>query len=282
MNFRAYQDDREEVIARALSQEIGMITVGTNRKTSKEAIAIAEQHDGVYASIGLHPIHLTKDITENDIFEGEEYTFTTTAERFDKRDFFELAKSDVVVAVGECGLDYFHLDDYIAEEMTTEEYKDLQKETFYEILGFAREIDKPLIIHCRDAYEDLIEILSAYGDNSDNASAQAGIHGVVHCFGGTLEQAQQLMDIGLYIGLTCIVTFPKANEVQEIATKIPLERLLVETDAPYLAPQEHRGKRNEPSYVQYAVKKIAELRGISYDEVAEQTTKNTRELFQLP
>lgn len=281
LNFRAYQRDREEVIKRTIDSGTKVITVGTNLRTSREAVEIASTHDGVYASIGLHPIHLSKDIEETDSFDGEEYSFTTKSEVFDKAAFFELSKNKKVVAVGECGLDYFHAKDYCDDGITEEQYKDLQKETFYEILGFAREIDKPIIIHCRDAYDDLIEILSSYGDNSDGASAEIGVKGVVHCFSGNLQQAQQILNLGLYIGITCIVTFPNAKELQSIVAGLPLDRLLIETDAPYLAPQEHRGERNEPAYVRFAAKKIAELKNMPFDEVATQTHENAKKLFNI-
>ncbi len=281
LNFHTFEIDSEEVIVRAQEKNVLMLNVGTNFATSKRSIEIAEKTEGMWAAIGLHPIHLAKDITETAKFDGEEYAFKTKAEVFDKRKFFELAQSESVVAVGESGLDYYHLDDFKHPEMTPAEYVNLQKETLYEILGFAREINKPHIFHCRDAYDDFLDMIRQFGENSDGGSARAGVDGVVHCFTGTMQQAEKILETDLYIGFTGIVTFPNAQDLQEIAKMVPLERMLLETDSPYLAPQAVRGKRNEPAYVLYVAKKIAELKGITTEEVAFQTRKNANRLFQL-
>lgn len=272
LNFQAFADDYRETAQRAHENGVQFITVGTNLKTSQRAIEIAEEiGSGVWAAIGLHPIHLAKNIEEHDTFNGADYRFVTKAERFDKRPFFELAQRPRVVAVGESGLDYFHLDDFRAATMTREEFVELQKETLYEILGFAREIQKPNIFHCRDAYDDFVDIVKDFGY----------INGVVHCFTGTKEQAVKILELGLSIGFTGIVTFPNAQALQEVATFVPLDRLLLETDCPYLAPQPVRGKRNEPRYVAYVAEKIAKLKGCSVEAVAHQTTANATRLFKL-
>jgi TatD DNase family protein len=252
-----------------------MMNVGTNLQTSQRSVQVAEEvGEGMWAAIGLHPIFLAKDITEKASFNGESYEFTTKQELFDKRKFFELAQSYKVVAVGESGLDYYHIDEFRNNDMTAEQYIELQKETLYEILGFAREIGKPHIFHCRDAYDDFVDIVKDFGTDQP-------VRGVVHCFTGTMEQAKKILETGLYIGFTGIATFPNAKSLQEIASYVPLDRMLIETDSPYLAPQAVRGQRNEPAHVRHVAQKIAELKGISFEEVAQTTTQNAKTLFAL-
>lgn len=280
VNFREFQDSANEVIDRALKNDVAMINVGTNYKTSAKSVQLAEETgDGMWSAIGLHPIHLAKDVTESARFDGKEYAFKTKAERFDKRPYFELAKSKKVIAVGESGLDYFHLDDFKAPDMTAAEFVELQKETLYEILGFAREIKRPHIFHCRDAYDDFATLVEEFDHNETGVTEK--VHGVVHCFTGTMEQAETILALGLSIGFTGIVTFPNAKNLQEIARAVPLDRILIETDCPFLAPQPVRGKRNEPMYVKFVAEKIAELKGVTFEEVAAQTTKNAQALFRL-
>jgi TatD DNase family protein len=275
VNFRAYQEDSHEVINRALQSGVAMMNVGTNLQTSQRSVQVAEEvGEGMWAAIGLHPIFLAKDITEKASFNGESYEFTTKQELFDKRKFFELAQSYKVVAVGESGLDYYHIDEFRNNDMTAEQYIELQKETLYEILGFAREIGKPHIFHCRDAYDDFVDIVKDFGTDQP-------VRGVVHCFTGTMEQAKKILETGLYIGFTGIATFPNAKSLQEIASYVPLDRMLIETDSPYLAPQAVRGQRNEPAHVRHVAQKIAELKGISFEEVAQTTTQNAKTLFAL-
>lgn len=282
VNFKEFKDEYATVMQRARDAGVGIVNVGTNFETSKRSVELAEQYDDVWAAIGLHPIHLARDIVETATFDGREYSFKTKAEQFDKRRFFEIAESKKVVAVGESGLDYFHLDDFKSEHMTADEFVELQKETLYEILGFAREIGRPHIFHCRDAYDDFVEIIKDFSSNADGGSGEGWqVRGVVHCFTGTMEQAEKILALGLLIGFTGIVTFPNAKSLQEIAKYVPLDRMLIETDAPFLAPQPVRGKRNEPAYVRFVAEKIAELKGVSFEEVSAQTIVNTRTLFSL-
>lgn len=279
VNFNAYTDDADAVIEHALASGVKMINVGTNYKTSVKSVKIAEKHEGMWAAIGVHPIHLAKAITEEATFNGEMYAFTTKSEVFDKRPYYTLAQSAKVVAVGESGLDYFHLDDFKAQDMTADEYVQLQKETLYEILGFAREVNLPHIFHCRDAYDDFVDLVRDFGHTE--TGAEQPVRGVVHCFTGTMEQAEKILDLGLFIGFTGIVTFPNAQDLQAIAKAVPLERMLLETDSPYLAPQAVRGQRNQPANVQYVAEKIAQLKGLSVEEVAQHTTANATALFGL-
>lgn len=281
VNFDAYKDDANQVIDNALQNGVRMINVGTNYKTSKKAVHVAENSgENMVAAIGLHPIHLAKNITETSNFNGEEYSFTTKSEQFDKRLYFQLAQSPKVVAIGESGLDYFHLEDFKAPDMTPQEYVELQKETLYEIMGFAREIGKPHIFHCRDAYDDFVQMVQEFNDNSDGGSGPGGeVRGVVHCFTGNMKQAEKILELGLYIGFTGIATFPNAKDLQEIAKMVPLNRMLLETDAPYLAPQAVRGQRNEPAHLRHTADFLAQLKGVSIEELATQTTQNAKDLF---
>lgn len=205
---------------------------------------IAQTEKNVYASVGVHP-------TEH---EGQAVS---------KHALLALAQHAEVIAIGETGLDYFHC----KGEMTW------QQERFRTHIAVANIIKKPLIIHTREARDDTIQIM-----REENAGA---IGGVMHCFTETKEMAKQALDLNFYISFSGIVTFKNATALQEIAQYVPLDRILVETDAPYLAPAPFRGKTNQPAYTRYVVEKIAELRGISAEKVAAQTTKNFRQLFQL-
>lgn len=276
LNFNAYADDWHQVGLRALEQGIGIMNVGTNSLTSRKAVEVAHAfEEGVYATAGLHPIHLARNLTETDEFEGKEYSFTTTAERFDAKVFAEIIEDERVVAIGEVGLDYYHLKEFSGEGMGDEEYKELQQSTLRQILEFAVSKGLPVIFHCRDAYDDLFTIIDEV-NNGGNA-----IRGTLHCFSGTQDQADQALKRGLLLGFTGIVTFPNANELQAVAAAVDLKDILVETDAPYLAPQPQRGKRNEPSYVRFVAEQIAALKRVSYEEVAEATTENFQRLFRV-
>lgn len=273
VNFHAFDTDSEEVIRAALTEQTWMINVGTNYATSKRSVELAERIGrGMVASIGIHPIHLAKDIIETAVFDGKEYAFTTKQEGFDKRAYYELAQSKKVVAIGESGLDFYHLDHFKSDQMTADEYVQLQTETLYEILSFAREVELPHIFHCRDAYDEFVDIVRDFGED---------VRGVMHCFTGTPEQVRNILDLGLYIGFTGIITFPNAGALREVVKIVPLDRLLLETDSPYLAPQAYRGKRNQPLYVAEVARMVAQIKGVSYEEVVETTTQNAYTAFHL-
>lgn len=246
-----YANDREEVIKGAINAGIGMICVGTDLEMSKKAIELAQKYDQIWASVGLHP---------NDNLDEE----------FDEKAYEELLKQDKVVAMGEIGLDYYRT----AEP----ENQKFQRERFVKQLELADKLSKPLILHCRDskagstgrAYPEMADILkNGYAKNS----------GAVHSYTGNLDEAKQFLDLGFYLGFNGIITF--ARQYDEIVKYIPLDRILLETDAPYLTPEPYRGQRNEPLYVIEVAKKIAELKNVSVEEVNEQTTKNTIKLFGL-
>jgi len=309
LNFAAYKDDVSEVAKRALAENVWFINVGSQLPSSRRALEFAQKYnEGVFAAVGLHPIHLIKQEVSAPIDEDELIEFETDAEKFDYEAYKALAQNEKVVAIGETGLDHYHLTNskkpitnatkLMANNIDAQ--KALQKEIFIKHLELAQELNKPLIIHCREAHKEVIEILkNSYnnspqpslnireGDVSMNVSApplnlrggRGELKGVVHSFSGRWSQAQEYLQMGFYLGFNGIITF--ARDYDRVVKEAPLERLLIETDCPYLTPLPFRGKRNEPSYVKYVAQKIAELRGISYDEVAEMTTRNARELFGI-
>ena len=269
LNFSAFKDDSDEVIKRTLSKNIWLINVGSQYSTSERAVQIAQKYEkGVYAAVGLHPIHLF----EQEIDESEDdpmLKFKSRVEVFDYEKYKTLVQNQKVVAIGECGLDYFR----IPREFDKEEVKRKQRETFIQQIQLAVELKKPLIIHCRNAYDDLIEILKTY-----NLKPKI-YQGVVHFFAGSWQVAEQLFKLGFLISFTGVITY--ASDYDKVIEKAPLDKIMVETDAPYVAPEPHRGKKNEPLYVEYMARKIAEIKKISFEEVAGQTTKNALELFRL-
>src|SRR3989338_1326442 len=283
LNFNAYKDDGHEVIRRALDKNIWLINVGSQNTTSTRAVKIANQYEkGIYAAIGLHPIHLSE--TEVD---EEEIKFQSREEKFTENKYQELLDNNKkIVAVGEIGLDYFN----IPKSTTMDEVKKIQKQEFIKQLQFAAKNNLPVILHCRgskknpsDAYQDLINILKIqtthYKLPTTNYPLQ--IKGVIHCFGGSLEIAEQFIKLGFYLGFTGIITYKNAESVSDIAKQAPLEKILVETDCPYLAPDPHRGERNEPAYVEYVARKIAIIKNISFEKVADATTQNAKKLFGI-
>ncbi len=270
INFVAYKDDGDEVVKRALENNVWIINIGSQWDTSRRAVEYTKKYsEGVFASVALHPIHLKGRKIRAEVDPHELIEFETQEEKFDYGKYRELAQNPKVVAIGETGLDYYHLD-----EGREEEQKTLQKESFIQHLELAKELEKPVIIHCREAHKDMLEILELRFRNHES-----GTKGVVHSFSGRWSQAQQYIELGFYLGFNGIITF--ARDYDKVILNMPLERLVLETDCPYLTPVPYRGKRNEPLYVKYVAEKIAELRGISFDEVAKITTANARELFKI-
>lgn len=264
IQFPAYDADRKAVIARALESGIGMVNVGTQFQTSIDAIALAEQYpEGVWATVGFHPNHVSGG-TYHDPWELR----GGLPEPFDIEKFRELARHPKVVAIGECGLDYYRIKNHESGIM------DRQREVFRQQIELAKEVPKPLVIHCRNAFRDLISILDSCFMIYDSRPA-----GVVHFFSGSWEDAEKLLELGFYLSFGGVITF--AREYDEVIQKTPLERLLLETDAPYVAPAPYRGKRNEPAYVIEVAKKIAELRGVGFEEVSAITTANAKTLFSI-
>jgi TatD DNase family protein len=263
LNFKAYDKDREEVIKRTQKEGVVCIDVGTKHETSKRAIELAEKNEGVYAAIGMHPIHIKTDLMKLKMDE-DEGGFEPLGEEYDKEKYKELAKSKKVVAIGEIGLDYYYKPKGTAKK---EKFKQIQREIFIKQLELAEDLDLPVIIHCRVAYNDLYDILK-----------EKKLRGVVHCFVGTFEEAQKLVDLGFYVGITGIIF---KLDLDEVVKKIPLDKLLIETDGPYLVPPKAGVERNEPIYVKYVAERIAELKNITFEEVAQKTTENAKKLFKI-
>lgn len=270
LNFQAYKADVDDVIQRSLAAGMRVINVGTQRDTSKTAVDLAQKYPGkLFASVAIHPVHLHSQHVDE-----EESSFNTREEAFDHAYYSDLASQPGVVAIGECGLDYFRAPDGVDEQA----YKQKQKEVFLQHIQLAKEKDLPLILHVRPskaepqgAYLDVLEVLQ-----------QASYtRGVVHCYTGDLETAKKILDAGFLLSFTGIITFPNAKELREVVKLTPLNKLMVETDAPYLTPQQFRGKRNEPLFVQFVAQKIAEVKGVPYEQVEQQTTKNAEKLFSL-
>lgn len=268
IQFEAYKGDREEVLKRSLEKGIIMNMVGTQKDTSLMAVELAKKYDNIYASIGTHPIHLHSTHVDE-----EESSFLSREEHFDWNYYSELVKSEKVIAIGECGLDLYH----IPKDVAVEEVLKKQKEVFMDHIQFALVHDLPMVIHCREAHDQLIELLEGL---------EKIPRGTIHCYTSNMTHAQKYIDMGFYLGFTGVITFPPRKtdpEVQlsllEVVQNIPADRILLETDSPYLTPQINRGKRNEPWLVEEVAKKIGEIRGMSYEEVAELTTHNAKRLF---
>jgi len=251
LQFPKYKDDLKEVIARAQESDVAMICVGTDYETSKQAIEIASQYENIWATVGLHP---------ND----------NLGETFDATEYEKLLKMDKIVAMGEIGLDYYRT--------TKDKDKQFQRERFEQQLVVAVKADKPIIIHSRDAGQGSIGIVHAdlLAILKNNLPSKLG---VAHSFTGTIDEARQYLDLGFYLGFNGIITF--ARQYDEMIKFIPLDRILLETDAPFLSPEPYRGQRNEPAYIVEVAKKLAEIKNEPLDNIISQTTKNTQKLFKI-
>ncbi len=283
LNFRAFDKDRDEVVKRSLDNNVWMINVGSNYQTSKKAVDLAEKYEkgvyphtkralrfaqkkeigarcgvGVYAAIGLHPINLDTGLLKMKIDPAEGSRFEKD---FDYQKYKNLATSKKVVAIGEIGLDYW------SKPKTKTKlalFKEKQREVFLRELELAKELNLPVIFHCRKAHEDLLKLLKPQT-------------GVIHCFTGDWGQAQKYLDMGLYLGFNGIIF---KLDLDEIIKKTPLERILIETDCPYLIPPEAEG-RNEPLYVKYIAQRIAQLKNETFEKIAEITFQNSTKLFNI-
>lgn len=267
IQFAAYKDDRDEVIKRSLEAGVWLVNVGTQKNTSAEAIALAEKYaEGVYATVGLHPIHTDKSF-HDEVELGLDQSFTSRGDVFDYEFYKKLASHKKVVAIGECGLDY-----YRATSDRGHETKEKQKDAFYQQIELSKELKKPLMIHCREAFPDLIDILVACRMSLVSGS-------IVHFFSGTEREANQLLDMGLFFTFGGVITF--VRDYDEIIKAVPINRILLETDAPYVTPAPYRGQRNESLYVAEVAKKLAEIKGVSLDEIHHHTVENARNIFGI-
>ncbi|OQP04374.1 hydrolase TatD [Geobacillus sp. 46C-IIa] len=246
LNAVQYDEDVEQVIERARAEGVShIVVVGFDRPTIDRAMELAERHPFIYAAVGWHPVDAV-DMTDDDLQMIE-----------------QLAVHPKVVALGEMGLDYYW----------DKSPKDVQQDVFRRQIALAKKVKLPIIIHNREATADILKILQ-----EENA---AEVGGIMHCFSGSVEVARQCIEMNFLISLGGPVTFKNAKKPKEVAKEIPLSHLLIETDCPYLTPHPFRGKRNEPSYVKYVAEAIAEIKNVSFAEVAETTTENAKKLFAI-
>jgi TatD DNase family protein len=267
LNFPEFDPDRNRAIERAQSTGItGIINPGSSLKSSRTAIELTAKYPQIFAAVGLHP-HEASSLNPKDIH----LIIKKLSESIDK--------SKKVIAVGETGLDYYQVDRNLDKTVLKEDevikevkrIKETQIKLFQAHLELAHNKKLPVIIHCRDAYMEILDLLK-----------EQKVTGVIHCFSGNLKEAQEFLKMGFYLSFTGVITFVKDDdELIKIVKETPLEKILLETDAPYLTPEPNRGKRNEPAYVKFIAEKIADVKGISLEEVVKITDQNTKKLFNL-
>jgi len=271
VNMPFFKDDYDEVIKRAIHNSVAMVIVGTDYKSSKRSIEIASRYQsGVYASVGLHPESLVERVDKNlnnAVIAGEE---------FNQELYLLLAKFHNVVAVGEIGLDYNQPTAGIEE---LKRLKILQKEAFFKQLIFAAKINLPVIIHCRQAHDDMLEMLNDFKKQYRALLPVDRPWGVLHCFSGNENLAWEYFNIGLMVSFTGLITF--SQQWDSLIRKMPEDRLMIETDAPFMTPEPYRGRRNEPVLVKYTANRIAEIRNWDLEKVASITSANAQKLFKL-
>lgn len=244
LDAEQFDEDREQVIERALAAGVSkIVNIGFNRETIPTTLALAEKYDCIYAAIGWHPVDAVD-------MQPEDLTWIE-----------ELCGHEKVVAIGEIGLDY-HWD---------KSSKEVQHRVFREQIRLARKLGLPMMIHNRDAHQDIVQILR------EEKASEVG--GIMHCFSGSWETAKLCLDMNFYISFGGPVTFKNARQPKEVLAKVPLDRLLIETDAPYLTPHPYRGKRNESAYVRLVAEAAADIRGLSLDELAQITSANAARLL---
>ncbi len=247
LDFKDFDADRDAVIERARAAGVDIIiNVGSSLEGSRRAVQIAKKYDNIYASVGVHP-HDVKSVTAD--------TFS---------EIKRLAASKKIVAIGEVGLDYYR-------DLSP---RDIQKRIFREFIRLAKELNLPLILHNRDSHQDMLAVLK-------EEFAGARIRGVMHCFSGDEIFLKECLDLGLFISFTCNITYKNADKLRSVARAAPVEKVLIETDAPFLSPQNFRGQRNEPAYVTYAAQELSKVQGLSVEDIGRITARNARELFGL-
>jgi TatD DNase family protein len=249
IDFPQFAEDREAMLARARAAGVTkLLAIGTGPGPQKldAAIPYAEQHEWIYTSVGIHP-HEAKDVTQQHLDQ-----------------LAALARHPKVIAWGEIGLDYFY----------DHSPRDAQRRVFRDQMALAREAKLPIVIHCREAWSDCLAM-------TEQEWKSSGLGGILHCFSGTLEDARRGLDMGFLISFAGNSTYPKAQNLRDVAKDLPIEKILIETDSPYLAPQPYRGKRNEPAYVAEVARTLATVRNLGTEEIAAATADNFRRLFRL-
>jgi TatD DNase family protein len=245
LELSEFDDDRDGVIQRAKENGVAyIVTVGIDLEDSRKAVAIAKRYDAVYATVGVHP-HDAKSVDET--------TFDSLK---------QLSASEKVVAYGEIGLDFFR----------NRSPREIQIQMFGEQLELAGELGLPVIIHDREAHREIMEMLGGWKDRSG---------GVIHCFSGDYDMARKCLDMGFYISIPGTITYRTSETLRDVVRKIPIDRILVETDCPFLSPEPKRGRRNEPANVVYTARRIAEITGLPFEDVARITSENARNVFGI-
>jgi len=271
VNFSFFKKDADRVIQNALNENTWVINIGTDYKTSKRALEYANKYEkGVFAAVGLHPMHLASMRAQ-----GDDYDFTTRGEEFNYDIYEKLAKFEKAVAIGEIGLDYYHLEN--SEDINKQ--KEKQKQAFKDQLILARRLDLPAVIHCRQAHDDLIEILKSFRKENKELVPKNQPWGVMHCFSGDEDLAWKYFSLGMLISFTGLITF--SRQWDDLIRKLPYDKFMIETDCPFMTPEPHRKKRNEPLLVKYVAKRIAEIKNLSLEKVAQITTENARNFFKI-
>lgn len=288
LNFSAYDTDRADVIKRMADASVSTISVGTQFDTSKSAVELAEKYEGIYATVGTHPIHTSashhdaQELGDQRIVPTEAggesaKEFTSRGEIPDMQAYKELAMHPKVVAIGEVGLDYYHHDEKSAET---------QVKVFESMIDLANEVNKPLMLHIRNGTGKPSSTSrpdcagrSAYLDAYEILKSRAKVKGNLHFFAGSIEEAQPFIDLGYTFSFTGVITF--ARNYDEVIRHIPIDRIMSETDAPYVTPAPYRGKRNEPTYVIEVVKKLAELKGVTEEVMRNQIAETAKKFFGI-
>lgn len=273
-NFAVFDADREAVVKRALDAGVWMINIGTQKDTSKKAVEMTQEFpEGVYAIVGLHPIHVNASFHDKEEIGTETATFTSRGETFDKtyyRDLIHTANNGLpqgkkrVVGIGECGLDYYRA--------PTDDEKARQIEAFKGQIELALECDLPLMLHVRSAYRDVLDILHFYKKEAGDK-----LRGDAHFFAGSVDEAREFLALGFHLSYTGVVTF--AKQYRELVEATPIDRIMSETDCPYVAPVPHRGQRNEPVFVREVADKIADIKGMIPADCHKQLVENARKLW---
>jgi len=273
VNFKVFDEDRDAVMHHALDNNTFVINVGTQIDTSKKAVEMTNEYkEGVYAIIGLHPIHTDASHHDEEELGVGNKEFSSRGEIFDKESYKKLFENKKVVGIGECGLDYYRC---------TEESISEQKKAFISQIELANEFNLPLMLHVRNnpkdkihnAYADVLDLLKKY------SKVKREIRGNMHFFAGTWQEAKNFLDFGFTISFTGVITF--THDYDEIIKNTPLDKIMSETDSPYVAPVPYRGKRNEPFYVKEVVKRIAEIKNLPESEVAEAIIANAKRVFGI-
>jgi len=267
INFNHFKNDAHDVIKRSLAEQTWQIVVGSDYKTSKRALDYANRYEkGVYATVGLHPIH---------IFPHKEDDYETLGEDYNYDVYEKLAKFEKVVAIGEVGLDYYHTNPAIDQR----EVKETQKKVLYQQLLLARKLDLPAIIHCRQAHDDMVPFLSDFKRENRELIPKEKPWAVMHCFSGNEDLAWKYFGLGVIISFTGLITFSK--QWDDLIRKIPNDKYMIETDCPYMTPEPFRGERNEPMLVKYVSQRIAEIKNMNHEKIQEISTSNARNFFKI-